>query len=61
MTIEELDLPLRAYNALKRAGYNTVGELLQHHRYTIQCVEGIGRKTAKIICDAVEGKGFEWH
>ena len=29
MTIEELDLSVRSYNCLKRAGINTVEELIQ--------------------------------
>ncbi len=32
MTVEELDLSVRSYNCLKRAGINTVDELTQKNR-----------------------------
>ena len=32
MTIEELDLSVRSYNCLKRAGINTAEELIQNSR-----------------------------
>ena len=34
MTIEELDLSVRSYNCLKRAGINTVQELIQKRKKT---------------------------
>ena len=46
MTIEELDLSVRAYNCLKRAGINTVAELVQRNQPG-QEVFGRGRAEAR--------------
>jgi DNA-directed RNA polymerase subunit alpha len=44
MTIEELDLSVRAYNCLKRAGINTVAELVQRNQEDMMKVRNLGRK-----------------
>ena len=44
MTIEELDLSVRAYNCLKRAGINTVSELVQRNQEDMMKVRNLGRK-----------------
>ena len=45
MTIEELDLSVRAYNCLKRAGINTVAELVQRNQEDMMKVRNLGRKS----------------
>jgi DNA-directed RNA polymerase subunit alpha len=45
MTIEELDLPVRSYNCLKRAGINTVDELVQRTEDEMMKVRNLGRKS----------------
>ncbi len=45
MPIEELDLSVRPYNCLKRAGINTVGDLLQRTEEEIVAVKNFGRKS----------------
>ena len=45
MTIEELDLSVRAYNCLKRAGINTVAELVQRNQEDMMKVRNLGRMT----------------
>ena len=52
MTIEELDLSVRAYNCLKRAGINTVAELVQRNQEDMMKVRNPGRKSL----DEVEQK-----
>lgn len=52
MTIEELDLSVRSYNCLKRAGINTVEELTQKTEAEIMKVRNLGRKSL----DEVKGK-----
>ena len=45
MTIEELDLTVRSFNCLKRAGINTVSELVQHSEEDMMKVRNLGRKS----------------
>ena len=45
MTIEELDLSVRSYNCLKRAGINTVQELTNKTEEDMMKVRNLGRKS----------------
>lgn len=45
MTIEELDLSVRSYNCLKRAGINTVQELTDKSESDMMKVRNLGRKS----------------
>ncbi|APX71163.1 DNA-directed RNA polymerase subunit alpha [Companilactobacillus allii] len=45
MTIEELDLSVRSYNCLKRAGINTVQELNEKSEADMMRVRNLGRKS----------------
>ena len=45
MPIEELDLSVRPYNCLKRAGINAVGDLVQRTEEEIVNVKNFGRKS----------------
>jgi len=45
MSIEELDLSVRSYNCLKRAGINTVAELVQKTEADMMKVRNLGRKS----------------
>ncbi|WP_066502380.1 DNA-directed RNA polymerase subunit alpha [Abyssisolibacter fermentans] len=45
MTIEELDLSVRSYNCLKRAGINTVEELTQKTEEDMMKVRNLGKKS----------------
>lgn len=45
MTIEDLDLSVRSYNCLKRAGINTVAELVQKTEEDMMKVRNLGRKS----------------
>lgn len=45
MTIEELDLSVRSYNCLKRAGINTVQELTNKSEEDMMKVRNLGRKS----------------
>jgi RNA polymerase sigma factor (sigma-70 family) len=49
--IEHLDLSVRSYNCLKRAGINTVGELTQKTEEDMMRVRNLGRKSLKEIKD----------
>ncbi|NLY19734.1 MAG: DNA-directed RNA polymerase subunit alpha [Tissierellia bacterium] len=45
MTVEELDLSVRSYNCLKRAGINTVDELTQRTEDEMMKVRNLGKKS----------------
>jgi SpoVK/Ycf46/Vps4 family AAA+-type ATPase len=50
MPIEKLDLSVRSYNCLKRAGLNTVGEIAAHSQNWLLCnVRNLGRKSMEEI------------
>lgn len=49
MTIEELDLSVRSYNCLKRAGINTVMELANKSEDEMMKVRNLGRKSLEEV------------
>ena len=49
MTIEELDLSVRAFNCLKRAGINTVAELVQRNQEDMMKVRNLGKKSLEEV------------
>lgn len=49
MTVEELDLSVRSYNCLKRAGINTVDELAQKTEDDMMKVRNLGKKSLEEI------------
>lgn len=49
MTIEELDLSVRSYNCLKRAGINTVQELSQKSVEDMMKVRNLGKKSLEEV------------
>jgi len=49
MTIEELDLSVRSYNCLKRAGINTVGELVRKPEEEMMKVRNLGKKSLEEV------------
>src|SRR5690606_10547109 len=49
MTVEELDLSVRSYNCLKRAGINTVEELIQRTEEDMMKVRNLGKKSLEEV------------
>ncbi len=58
MTIEELDLSVRAYNCLKRAGINSVSELVQRNQEDMMKVRNLGKKSLEEVEQKLEGLGL---
>ncbi|HPF87038.1 MAG TPA: DNA-directed RNA polymerase subunit alpha [Candidatus Limiplasma sp.] len=58
MTIEELDLSVRAYNCLKRAGINTVSELVQRNQEDMMKVRNLGRKSLEEVEQKLQALGL---
>jgi DNA-directed RNA polymerase subunit alpha len=54
--IEELQLPVRAYNCLKRAGINSVDELVQYSEEEIKEIKNFGKKSADEVFQALKKK-----
>jgi DNA-directed RNA polymerase subunit alpha len=49
LTIDELDLSVRAFNCLKRAGINTVAELVQKNQEDMMKVRNLGKKSLEEV------------
>ena len=58
MTIEELDLSVRSYNCLKRAGIATVLELTQKTEEDMMKVRNLGKKSLKEVKEKLLGIGL---
>lgn len=58
LTIEELDLSVRAYNCLKRANINTVGELVTRNQEDMMKVRNLGRKSLEEVEQKLAGLGL---
>ena len=58
MSIEDLDLSVRSYNCLKRAGINTVQELANQTEEDMMKVRNLGRKSLKEVKDKLAELGL---
>jgi DNA-directed RNA polymerase subunit alpha len=58
MTIEELDLSVRSYNCLKRAGINSVQELAERTMDDMMKVRNLGRKSLEEVEQKLEALGL---
>lgn len=59
MTIEELDLSVRSFNCLKRAGINTVEDLINKTEDDMMKVRNLGRKSLDEVVLKLNSIGFE--
>ena len=60
MSIDELDLTVRSYNCLKRAGINTVQQLSEKSEEDMIKVRNLGRKSLKEIKEKLEDMGLSF-
>ena len=58
MTIDELELSVRSYNCLKRAGINTVGELCNKTPDDMMKVRNLGRKSLEEVLAKLKDMGL---
>ena len=58
MTIEELDLSVRSFNCLKRAGINTVEDLINKSEEDMMKVRNLGRKSLEEVIYKLSTLGF---
>ena len=59
MTIEELDMSVRAFNCLKRAGINTVEDLINRSEEDMIKVRNLGKKSLEEVIQKLQSLGFE--
>ncbi len=59
MTIEELDLSVRSFNCLKRAGINTVEDLISKSEEEMMKVRNLGRKSLEEVIHKLDSLGFK--
>jgi DNA-directed RNA polymerase subunit alpha len=58
LTVEELDLPTRIANALRKGGYKTVRDLVNARRADIAKVKNLGEKSVEVVAEALGQKGL---
>lgn len=58
LTIEELDLSVRSFNCLKRAGINTVEDLINKSEDDMMKVRNLGRKSLEEVMQKIVSLGF---
>lgn len=58
LSIEELDLSVRAYNCLKRANIYTVGDLLKKTERELMDIKNFGKKSADEVIERLKAFGF---
>lgn len=59
MTIEDLDLSVRSFNCLKRAGINTVDDLINKSEEEMMKVRNLGKKSFDEVKEKLQSLGFD--
>lgn len=56
--IEELDVGVRAYNCLKRAGIQTIGDLIQRSESELNAIPNFGKRSTEEVIDSLAALGL---
>ena len=56
--IEELELGVRSYNCLKRAGIQTIGDLVQKSESELSAIPNFGRKSIEEVKETLRVRGL---
>jgi len=59
LTIEEIELPTRIVNALRKAGYQTVEKLVKAKMEDLMSIKNLGKKSLGIILETLNKKGIK--
>ena len=59
-SIDDLDFSVRAYNCLKRAGVNTLGDLTAKSELEMMKVRNLGKKSLKEVIDKIKEMGLRF-
>ncbi len=57
--IEELELGVRSYNCLKRAGVQTVGDLVRKTRSELNAIPNFGSKSIEEVIETLQARGLD--
>ncbi|HEX6229705.1 MAG TPA: DNA-directed RNA polymerase subunit alpha [Solirubrobacterales bacterium] len=57
--IEELELGVRSYNCLKRAGVQTVGDLVRKTRTELNAIPNFGQKSIEEVIETLHSRGLD--
>ena len=57
--IDELELSVRSFNCLKRAGIETIGQLLQKSESELGAIPNFGQKSIEEVIENLHGRGYE--
>ena len=58
--IDDLDFSVRAYNCLKRAGINTLGDLTEKSELEMMKIRNLGKKSLKEVIDKIKDMGLKF-
>ena len=59
-SIDDLDLSVRAYNCLKRAGILTLHDLVDKSETEMMKIRNLGKKSLKEVIDKVKSMGLNF-
>lgn len=59
-SIDDLDFSVRAYNCLKRAGINTLGDLTEKTELEMMKIRNLGKKSLKEVIDKIKDMGLKF-
>ncbi len=59
--IEEIELTVRAYNCLKRAGIHTISDLVDKSEAEVMRIRNLGKKSLKEVLDKVKELGLKFN
>ncbi len=59
-SIDDLDFSVRAYNCLKRAGINTLGDLTEKSELEMMKIRNLGKKSLKEVIDKIKELGLKF-
>ncbi len=59
--IEEIEFSVRAYNCLKRAGINTMQDLIDMKESDVAKIRNLGKKSLKEVINKVNEMGLQFH
>ncbi len=59
-SIDDLDFSVRAYNCLKRAGINTLGDLTEKSELEMMKIRNLGKKSLKEVIDKIKDMGLKF-
>ncbi len=57
--IEELELGVRSYNCLKRAGIQTIGDLVAKSEAELNAIPNFGKKSIDEVIETLEARGLD--